>query len=125
MTKYNQVTPEIAAQLQAIVGAKRFFAGDAVKDDFSHDEMPIYGKYYPEVVCEAESTEEVSAILRVCYDNNIPVTPRGAGTGLVGGCVPLCGGVVLCAAGCTRPIRARRPRPWAATCPRTRAACAP
>lgn len=47
MTKYNQVTPEIAAQLQAIVGAKRFFAGDAVKDDFSHDEMPIYGKYYP------------------------------------------------------------------------------
>lgn len=79
MTKYNQVTPEIAEQLQAIVGAKRFFAGDAVKDDFSHDEMPIYGKYYPEVVCEAESTEEVSAILRVCYDNNIPVTPRGAG----------------------------------------------
>ena len=96
MTKYNQITPEIAAQLQAIVGAKRFFAGDAVKDDFSHDEMPIYGKYYPEVVCEAESTEEVSAILRVCYENDIPVTPRGAGTGLVGGCVPLCGGVVLC-----------------------------
>ena len=96
MTKYKKVTPEIAAQLQAIVGAKRFFAGDAVKDDFSHDEMPIYGKYYPEVVCEAESTEEVSAIMRVCYDNNIPVTPRGAGTGLVGGCVPLCGGVVLC-----------------------------
>ena len=32
MTKYKKVTPEIAAQLQAIVGAKRFFAGDAVKD---------------------------------------------------------------------------------------------
>ena len=95
MTKYNQVTPEIAAQLQAIVGAKRFFAGDAVKDDFSHDEMPIYGKYYPEVVCEAESTEEVSAILRVCYDNNIPVTPRGAGTNLVGSTVPLEGGIIL------------------------------
>lgn len=44
MTKYKKVTPEIAAQLQAIVGTKRFFAGDAVKDDFSHDEMPIYGK---------------------------------------------------------------------------------
>ena len=47
MTKYKKVTPEIAAQLQAIVGAKRFFAGDAVKDDFSHDEMPIYGKFIP------------------------------------------------------------------------------
>ena len=95
MTKYKKVTPEIAAQLQAIVGAKRFFAGDAVKDDFSHDEMPIYGKYYPEVVCEAESTEEVSAILRVCYENDIPVTPRGAGTGLCGGCVAVRGGIVL------------------------------
>lgn len=92
MTKYNKITPEIAEKLQAIVGAKRFFAKDAVKDDFSHDEMPIYGKYYPEVVCEVESTEEVSQIMRLCYENNIPVTPRGAGTGLVGGCVPLCGG---------------------------------
>ena len=96
MTKYNKITPEIAEKLQAIVGTKRFFAKDAVKDDFSHDEMPIYGKYYPEVVCEVESTEEVSQIMRLCYENNIPVTPRGAGTGLVGGCVPLCGGVVLC-----------------------------
>ena len=95
MTKYKKVTPEIAAQLQTIVGTKRFFAGDAVKDDFSHDEMPIYGKYYPEVVCEAESTEEVSAIMRVCYDNNIPVTPRGAGTNLVGSTVPLEGGIIL------------------------------
>ena len=43
MTKYKKVTPEIAAQLQAIVGAKRFFAGDAVKDDFSHDESPGRG----------------------------------------------------------------------------------
>ena len=56
MTKYKKVTPEIAAQLQAIVGAKRFFAGDAVKDDFSHDEMHIYGKYYPEVVCATKMT---------------------------------------------------------------------
>ena len=45
MTKYNQVTPEIAAQLQAIVGAKRYYAGDAVKDDISHDEMPIYREH--------------------------------------------------------------------------------
>ena len=55
MTKYNKITPEIAEKLQAIVGTKRFFAKDAVKDDFSRDEMPIYGKYYPEVVCEVDS----------------------------------------------------------------------
>lgn len=58
--------------------------------------MPIYGKYFPEVVCEVESTEEVSDIMKICSANKIPVTPRGAGTGLVGGCVPLVGGVIIC-----------------------------
>ncbi len=93
---YNKITPEIAEQLKAIVGADRFFAGDAINADYSHDEMPIYGKYFPEVVCEVESTEEVSAIMKICAANIIPVTPRGAGTGLVGGCVPLVGGVIIC-----------------------------
>ena len=62
MTKYNKITPELTEKLRAIVGEKRFFAGNAVKDDFSHDEMPIYGEYSPEVVCEVESTDEVSQI---------------------------------------------------------------
>ncbi len=96
MANYNKVTPEIAEQLKAVVGEKRFSAGEAVNPDYSHDEMPIYGKYFPEVVCEVESTEEVSAIMKICSANKIPVTPRGAGTGLVGGAVPLCGGVVVC-----------------------------
>lgn len=98
MAKYNKVTPEIAEQLKAIVGEKRFSYGDAVNADFSHDEMPIYGKVMPEAVCEVASTEEVSEIMKICNANLIPVTPRGAGTGLVGGCVPVLGGVVLCTA---------------------------
>ena len=96
MAAYNTITPQIAEQLKAAVGEKRFFAGEAVNPDYSHDEMPIYGKYFPEVVCEVETTEEVSAIMKICSANRIPVTPRGAGTGLVGGCVPLVGGVVVC-----------------------------
>ena len=96
MANYNKVTPEIAEQLKAVVGEKRFSAGEAVNPDYSHDEMPIYGKYFPEVVCEVESTEEVSQIMKICSANKIPVTPRGAGTGLVGGCVPLLGGVIVC-----------------------------
>ncbi|HBD86689.1 MAG TPA: 2-hydroxy-acid oxidase, partial [Clostridiales bacterium] len=95
MAAYNKVTPEIAERLKAVVGGKRFSAGDAVNPDYSHDEMPIYGKYFPEAVCEAESTGEVSAIMKICAENRIPVTPRGAGTGLAGGAVPVCGGVVL------------------------------
>lgn len=41
------------------------------------------------------TTEEVSSILRFAYDNNIPVTPRGAGTGLVGATIPIRGSIVM------------------------------
>ena len=96
MATYNKITPEIAEQLKAVVGDKRFSAGEEVDPNYSHDEMPIYGSYFPEVTVDVESTEEVSKIMKICNDNKIPVTCRGAGTGLVGGCVPLAGGVVLC-----------------------------
>lgn len=43
----------------------------------------------------AESTEEVSAVLRFAHENNIPVTPRGAGTNLVGSTVPHNGAIIL------------------------------
>ncbi len=98
MANYNTLTPELSRKLCAIVGERRFQLGEQVKEDYSHDEMPIYGKYFPEAVCLVESTEEVSAIMKLCYENNIPVTVRGAGTGLVGGCVPIHGGVIICTA---------------------------
>lgn len=95
MPEYNKLTPELAAELGGLLGEKRFQYGDAVKEAYSHDEMPIYGRFMPEAVCLAESTEEVSAIVKLCHENRIPVTVRGAGTGLVGGCVPIHGGIVL------------------------------
>ena len=98
MAEYSKVTPELAEQLKALVGEGRFFYGADVPEDYCHDEMPIYGKAFPEAVCEVESTEEVAAILKFCNEHLIPVTPRGAGTGLVGGAVPLMGGVIICTA---------------------------
>ena len=68
MAKYNSLTPDVADTLQAIVGKQRFFAGSAVKPDYAHDEMPIYGRYLPEAVCLAETTEEISEIMRICKD---------------------------------------------------------
>lgn len=96
MTKYNELTPELIAELKAIVGEDNCHAGEAVSEDYSHDEMPIYGTRMPEAVCFPESTEQVSGIMRLCNEHSIPVTVRGAGTGLVGGSTPLEGGVVLC-----------------------------
>ena len=95
MASYNKLSPSAAEKLRAIVGDGRFQYGETVREEYSHDEMPIYGRYLPEAVCLAESTEEVSEILKLCYEENVPVTVRGAGTGLVGGCVPIAGGVVL------------------------------
>lgn len=69
-------------------------AGDMIGADFCHDEYPG-GNYTPDAVVEAVSTEQVAAVLKVCYENDVPVTVRGAGTGQVGGSVPIKGGVVL------------------------------
>ena len=93
--EYNKLTDDIALQFESIVGAARFQYGDAVREDYCHDEMPIYGKYCPEAVVFVQTTEEVSEILKICNSRKIPVTVRGAGTGLVGGCVPINGGIVL------------------------------
>ena len=73
----------------------RVFAGEEISTDYDHDEMTEYGHFPPEAVLQALTTEEVSRVLTYCNERRIPVTPRGAGTGLCGGCVPVCGGIVL------------------------------
>lgn len=92
--QYNQVTPEIVAQIKAVVPGKVFVEGD-INPDYSHDEMPIYGSGAPDVLVEATTTEDIAAIVKICYENNIPVIPRGAGTGLTGASVALSGGVMI------------------------------
>ena len=93
MEKYNQLTSEIIAQIQAV--SEHVLVGDDINVDFARDEMPIYGTHMPDLVVQPTSTEEVAAVMKICYENTIPVTPRGAGTGLAGGAVPLLGGVLI------------------------------
>jgi glycolate oxidase len=51
--------------------------------------------FMPEIVLQPGNTNDVSAVLKYCNEQHIPVTPRGAGTGLSGGALPVCGGVAL------------------------------
>ena len=95
MTQYGPVTAEVIAELEQVVPG-RVVVGEDVNPDYSRDEMPIYGTRMPEVSIDVLTTEEVAGIMKVCYEHDIPVTTRGAGTGLVGGCTPICGGVVIC-----------------------------
>ena len=90
---YNQLTPEIIDQIKSV--SSNVFLGEDINPDYAKDEMPIYGTHMPDMAVQPRSTEEVAAIMKICYENNIPVTPRGAGTGLVGGAVPLYGGVLI------------------------------
>ncbi len=68
--------------------------GEEISEDFSHDELGGVEKY-PEVLITARSTEQVSKIMKYAYENNIPVTPRGQGTGLVGASVAVQGGIMI------------------------------
>ena len=94
MAEYNQVTPEIIEQLRAASNG-HIYVGADINEDYMRDEMPIYGKKMPDVVITPLTTEEVSAVMKICNDNKIPVTPRGAGTGLVGASVAVLGGVMI------------------------------
>lgn len=90
---YNQLTPEIIEQIKAV--SDHVSIGEDINQDYEKDEMPIYGTHMPDLAVQPRSTQEVADVVKICYDNNIPVTPRGAGTGLAGGCVPLYGGVLI------------------------------
>ncbi len=72
---------------------------DVVRDDSEtlavHSRDKWFASQTPEVVVFAENTEQVSALLRFSDQHGVPVTPRGAGVGYVGGCVPARGGVAL------------------------------
>ena len=91
---YNKVITEDIVTLRGIVGADSVFTGDAINEDYAHDELGGISSM-PEVLVRVRSTEEVSAVMKLAFDRSIPVTVRGSGTGLVGGAVPICGGILL------------------------------
>ncbi len=81
-------------KLRQIAGEENVLVGGDIPDDYSHDEMaPVTAQ--PEVVFRPGCTGEVASLLQHCRGRGIAVTPRGSGTGLMGGAVPVCGGVLL------------------------------
>ncbi len=95
--KYNPVTARIVDELKAIVGTKHVVFGDAdALQPYSHDEVhdPRYA-HMPEAAVRPATAQEIAAILKLANREGVPVTPRGAGSGLSGGAVPLHGGIVL------------------------------
>jgi glycolate oxidase len=77
-----------------ISGKANVFTDEESVNHYGHDETEKLN-YPPDVIVKPSSTEEISKILKYCNENLIPVTPRGAGTGLSGGAIPHNGGVVI------------------------------
>src|SRR5687768_7625416 len=92
---FSPVTPTVLTQFQQLLGEE--FVLIAAHEDFSRyasDETEDL-KFFPEVVLKPANAEQIAQIVKLCHDNFIPVTPRGAGTGLSGGALPIHKGVVI------------------------------
>ncbi len=77
-----------------IAGDAYVFADEESLNNYAHDETENL-HFLPDIVIKPRTAEEISQIMVVCNEHKIPVTPRGAGTGLSGGALPHLGGVLL------------------------------
>ena len=97
-TRFGQLTDELVAAFESIVGPEHVLTPGRLDDD----EYARYGQdhtedfvFRPDVVLRPANAEQISGIMRLCHQHRLPVTPRGAGTGLSGGALPIHRGVVL------------------------------
>src|ERR1035437_9494236 len=83
---------DLIETLRGVVGDGHVFVGEAL-EDYKHDATFMEGS--PLVAVRPGSTQEAAEVVRVCSQAGVPVIARGAGSSLVGGPVPISGGVVL------------------------------
>ncbi len=86
---------EVSQLFAGVVGAGNVLVGDAIGDDYTHDEALSAGPQVPLAVVRPGSASEVAAVLRLADERRIPVTARGAGTGMSGACIPEPDGIVV------------------------------
>lgn len=91
---FRPISAAALAELRAIVSEPYLLTDENARRDNGHDETEDL-LYWPEAVALPATTAEVSAIMKICYRDRIPVTVRGAGTGLAGGALPVAGGLVI------------------------------
>ncbi len=88
-------TASVAADLAALVGADHVLTGDAISDDYTHDEALTAVAHRPLAVVRPADTDEVRAVVAWATEHRVPVTARGSGTGLSGACIPQPNGILV------------------------------
>jgi glycolate oxidase len=89
--------------LENIAGERNVLLAKEDLLTYSYDGTTLWS-HLPDVVVLPQSTAQVSRIIKLAAENNIPVTPRGGGTNVSGGSIPVKGGIVLCTAKMNRII---------------------
>src|SRR3984893_12165621 len=86
---------DMTTRFAEIVGDNNLLTGDAIPEDYFHDEVLTTAPQKPAYVAKPASAEEVSQLLKTASEHGVPVTARGSGTGLSGAGVPRGGGLVI------------------------------
>lgn len=96
MKQYNKLTSSIIDELKNIVGEKNVIVDEEKLIPYEKDEAEDpYFYHLPDAVVLPSNAKEISAIMKLANKENIPVVPRGAGTGLAFGAVASYGGIVV------------------------------
>ena len=91
---FQKIDARMITALRQLVDPKDVLVGSEAMEPYTHDEVAGL-RADPEVVVRVTSAVQVANVLKLAQRERVPVTPRGAGTGLSGGAVPVCGGIVL------------------------------
>ena len=94
--KYGIVTQAVIDELRALLGTRNVIGDEERMEAYSHDETSAeeYG-HMPDVVVTPTSTAQVAEVVKLANRQRLSLTPRGAGSGLSGGAIPVFGGIVL------------------------------
>jgi len=88
------ISPDIIDELGRLIGSRNLVTAEEDREPYAHDET-LNQHFLPGVVAKPEDVTQVAEIMKLAGSRGVPVTPRGAGTGLSGGALPVLGGILL------------------------------
>lgn len=86
---------DMTTRFATIVGAHHILTGDAISDDYAHDEVLTKPPQRPAYLAKPATAGEVAQLLKAATENHVPVTARGSGTGLSGAAIPRADGLLI------------------------------
>jgi len=91
---YTLLTEKHFQELRKMLPGTLFFQDEESRQNYGHDETEDL-VFKPELVVIPSTVLEISLLMKWCSENHVPITPRGGGTGLSGGALPVHGGILL------------------------------